>query len=1363
MSRGNRIAGFVVALVLAWGVMPLAQGDDGSRPSAPAGTCAMTASGQTAARTSGPDLIVGNVWQCAELGREGALGSGTIGMSCNTTACTIGDQGTNWWGLPNIDHPMISVNLFRLRRVDGSDRLMQLGQSWMKHGFGTALANECGLGCTGGHFNLNGPGCSDTYAAGQFVACDLGPRSMMNPYTGVMPFSADMGSSGGCFANFLANDHRDHVHDNISHRLQIKDVDLDPSLNVGAKYFSEGQYLVPHESVAPGTQNNNASYRRVLVSGQGACGNENAFLDFGFTHAQEPAINAWPGSGQSLIEPEPLVDGRGVLAYKVTHLGNVWRYEYVLYNMNMDRAMRSLSIPTPAGVVVTGTGFHHPLNHAPEPHTVNYANTPWAVSTSGGAVTWSTASFGTDPFANAVRFGTAYNFYFDANTPPTPVDATVGLFKTGGSVPASALGPSAGPVDCNNNGIEDRCDVSCGLPGCLVPNCALKADCNGNFVPDDCEPDCNNNGIADRCDIANLTSLDCDANAVPDECEPLVDCNNNLVRDACEAYADPLLDANDNGILDSCEPPLVGINRYVDDDAPGDPVPGWPLGSDPLENGTPSHPFDAIQEAIWAAADGDTVVVRDGTYLGPGNRELFYGGKRIAVRSENGPDSCIIDLQGFFLGAFFQNEGLFSRLEGFHFSNLHSNQQSANPGIFASSGSPTVVNCRFTTNGNRSVGAILTSSSRTVFSRCEFVGMQRAVRCFTSRPVLSNCIFRGGTVGVLSENGNGTADCVNSSSPRIINSTITGFTIGVQAATGSVVLVSDSVVWGNGTELTASLADLFASHSDVEGGYPGLGNINAAPMFVDAVNGDLRISAGSPCIDAGDNISNPLEATDFKGGPRQFDDPATSDTGLGTPPIVDMGAHEWADCNGNGIDDSVDIALGTSRDCNGNFVPDECEAFVDCNVTTIRDICDIADGTSQDCNHNFVPDECDVSSLASDDCNGNIVPDECESDCQPNGIADACDISSLTSADCTSNGVPDECESDCNGNLISDSCDLAACAGAPACADCNNNGRLDGCDIAGGSSLDMNGNGTPDECEPLPTLDWDPDDGKSRSLSFTVIPAVTATPGQCAIKITMLELQNPQPPNAAQFPAPDFGTFEAGTCTAVGEANGCARWIGPVSTYLESQDGPGLGNFHAARLQCTPHYYDWTLDGEIHVVGGEVAPSSTYAAQVYGPGCKFIEAGCAQIGPSVLMTTRRAGDIVAAFNPPSTTTQPDGIDVAQIVSKFKSLPGSPSKADAQVQPNVPELNADVSAIDITILVDNFKGLAYPFSGPCVCPSTVTCGSTPCSSPTPCGDGTCVKTCDGGFNVGLPCINNTHCPSSTCGTGFCRDRCGRCSP
>jgi hypothetical protein len=45
-------------------------------------------------------------------------------------------------------------------------------------------------------------------------------------------------------------------------------------------------------------------------------------------------------------------------------------------------------------------------------------------------------------------------------------------------------------------------------------------------------PDCNANGVGDRQDITGGTSADCDGNGVPDECQP--DSDRNGIIDACE-------------------------------------------------------------------------------------------------------------------------------------------------------------------------------------------------------------------------------------------------------------------------------------------------------------------------------------------------------------------------------------------------------------------------------------------------------------------------------------------------------------------------------------------------------------------------------------------------------------------------------------------------------------------------------------------------------------------------------------------------------------------------------------------------------------------------------------------------------------
>ena len=68
------------------------------------------------------------------------------------------------------------------------------------------------------------------------------------------------------------------------------------------------------------------------------------------------------------------------------------------------------------------------------------------------------------------------------------------------------------------------------------------------------------------------------------------------------------------------------------------------LGADTLYVG-PGEAFTTIQAAVDWTVNGDTVVVRDGTYTGGGNRDIDFRGKAITVCSENGPATCIIDCE----------------------------------------------------------------------------------------------------------------------------------------------------------------------------------------------------------------------------------------------------------------------------------------------------------------------------------------------------------------------------------------------------------------------------------------------------------------------------------------------------------------------------------------------------------------------------------------------------------------------------------------------------------------------------------------------------------------------------------------------
>ena len=55
--------------------------------------------------------------------------------------------------------------------------------------------------------------------------------------------------------------------------------------------------------------------------------------------------------------------------------------------------------------------------------------------------------------------------------------------------------------------------------------------------------------------------------------------------------------------------------------------------------------------------------------------------------------------------------------------------------------------------------------------------------------------------------------------------------------------------------------------------------------------------------------------------------PGSWDMALSLLLLVTASAALGADCNGNGVDDRLDISNGHSEDCNGNNIPDECEGW----------------------------------------------------------------------------------------------------------------------------------------------------------------------------------------------------------------------------------------------------------------------------------------------------------------------------------------------------------------------------------------------------------------------------------------------------
>jgi hypothetical protein len=310
-----------------------------------------------------------------------------------------------------------------------------------------------------------------------------------------------------------------------------------------------------------------------------------------------------------------------------------------------------------------------------------------------------------------------------------------------------------------------------------------------------------------------------------------------------------------------------------------------------------------IQGGIDGAVDGDTVMVADGTYTGNGNRDIDFTGKAIVVMSENGPEVAIIDCGGIsYRGFLFQSgEDISSVLSGFTITNgwddgegggiynYYSSPMIANC-IFAFNyapfgagmnnyySNPTVIDCTFDMNNSvGNGGGMYNDHSSPTVARCTFTGnIWMGMTNSYSSPTVTNCTFRNnggyrGTGGMTNwyyssptitncifiENSFGGMENSVDSNPIIVNCTFSGnpafFAGGGITNYNSNPTITNCILWGDtGGEIYNDNSNPVVTYCDVEGGYPGTGNIDVDPQFVTFHGYDYLLNRGSPCIDAGD-------------------------------------------------------------------------------------------------------------------------------------------------------------------------------------------------------------------------------------------------------------------------------------------------------------------------------------------------------------------------------------------------------------------------------------------------------------------------------------------------------------------------------
>jgi len=183
------------------------------------------------------------------------------------------------------------------------------------------------------------------------------------------------------------------------------------------------------------------------------------------------------------------------------------------------------------------------------------------------------------------------------------------------------------------------------------------------------------------------------------------------------------------------------------------------------------HP--TIQAGIEAAVDGDTVLVADGTYTGPGNRDIEFGNKSITVKSVNGPENCIIDCQGSELephrGFVFSSDFLQDAiLQGFTIKNGYVPYPERGGGIYCDGyqSSPTIANNIIMGNTAWIGGGIscLNSSEPLIINNQIIGNSNRGISSAGSSPTIDG--------NIISENTSSGITCAESSFPTITGNII---------------------------------------------------------------------------------------------------------------------------------------------------------------------------------------------------------------------------------------------------------------------------------------------------------------------------------------------------------------------------------------------------------------------------------------------------------------------------------------------------------------------------------------------------------------------------------------------------------------
>lgn len=150
----------------------------------------------------------------------------------------------------------------------------------------------------------------------------------------------------------------------------------------------------------------------------------------------------------------------------------------------------------------------------------------------------------------------------------------------------------------------------------------------------------------------------------------------------------------------------------------------------------------------------------------------------------------------------------------------------------------------------------------------------------SSSTLTNNLVYACGGVPDDPEKGFGVA-VKDSATAYLMNNTLVGNKTGLglyevqEGHTGrgaGRATVVNTILWGNTTAILLDVAHgaaITVTYSDVQGGWPGAGNLDADPLFRAPAGGDYRLQPDSPCVDTATPEGAP--AVDLGGIPRPHD------------------------------------------------------------------------------------------------------------------------------------------------------------------------------------------------------------------------------------------------------------------------------------------------------------------------------------------------------------------------------------------------------------------------------------------------------------------------------------------------------------